>query len=137
MTYYIAVVEHGASESYGVWFPDCPGCVTVGADFDQAIERAAKVLRLWAEGAVEDGDAVPAPSSYNDAMANPDVKESLSRKSVLVRIPLLLNSGRPARANISLDRNLLDAIDEAAKARGLTRSAFLASAARDKILAEA
>jgi len=34
---------------------------------------------------------------------------------------------------LSLDAGLLDAIDEAAKAHGLTRSAFLASAAREKI----
>jgi metal-responsive CopG/Arc/MetJ family transcriptional regulator len=37
------------------------------------------------------------------------------------------------RANLSLDAGLLDAIDDAAKAHGLTRSAFLASAAREKI----
>jgi metal-responsive CopG/Arc/MetJ family transcriptional regulator len=46
---------------------------------------------------------------------------------------LLLDSGRAVRANLSLDAGLLDAIDEAAKAHGLTRSAFLASAAREKI----
>src|SRR5450756_729220 len=45
----------------------------------------------------------------------------------------LLDSGRAVRANLSLDAGLLDAIDEAAKAHGLTRSAFLASAAREKI----
>jgi metal-responsive CopG/Arc/MetJ family transcriptional regulator len=38
--------------------------------------------------------------------------------------------------NLSLDAALLAAIDEAAKARGLTRSAFVASAAREKIAAE-
>jgi HicB-like antitoxin of HicAB toxin-antitoxin system len=53
-----------------------------------------------------------------------------------VMIPLLLDSGRAVRANLSLDAALLAAIDEAAKARGLTRSAFIASAARDKIMAE-
>jgi metal-responsive CopG/Arc/MetJ family transcriptional regulator len=44
-----------------------------------------------------------------------------------------VDSGRAVRANLSLDAGLLDAIDEAAKAHGLTRSAFLASAAREKI----
>ena len=48
-------------------------------------------------------------------------------------VPLLLDKGRPTRANISIDAGLLEAIDAAAKQRGLTRSAFLASAARDKI----
>jgi metal-responsive CopG/Arc/MetJ family transcriptional regulator len=53
-----------------------------------------------------------------------------------VIVPLIFDSGRPARANLSLDSGLLQAIDEAAQARGLTRSAFLASAAREKIVSE-
>jgi hypothetical protein len=45
----------------------------------------------------------------------------------------LLDSGRPAKANLSLDAGLLEAIDEAARSHGLTRSAFITSAAREKI----
>jgi metal-responsive CopG/Arc/MetJ family transcriptional regulator len=48
-------------------------------------------------------------------------------------VPLVLDAGRAVRANLSLDAGHLDAIDEAAKAHGPTRSAFLASAAREKI----
>jgi metal-responsive CopG/Arc/MetJ family transcriptional regulator len=51
--------------------------------------------------------------------------------------PLLIDSGRTVRANVSFDAALLDAIDAAAKERGLTRSAFLSSAARGKIMAGA
>ena len=40
-----------------------------------------------------------------------------------------------ARGNVSLAAALFDAIDAAAKERGLSRSAFLASAAREKIIA--
>jgi metal-responsive CopG/Arc/MetJ family transcriptional regulator len=40
------------------------------------------------------------------------------------------------RANISLDAGMLEAIDAAAKRRGVTRSAYLVSAAKQKILAE-
>jgi hypothetical protein len=54
-----------------------------------------------------------------------------------VMVPLLLDAGRTVRANVSLDAALLDAIDAAAKERGLSRSAFLASAAREKIMAGA
>jgi hypothetical protein len=42
----------------------------------------------------------------------------------------------PVKADLSLDAGLLSAIDEAAERRGLTRSAFLASAAREKIESE-
>jgi hypothetical protein len=48
-------------------------------------------------------------------------------------IPLILDRARPVKANISLDAGLLEAIDDEAKRRGLTRSAFLVSAAIDKI----
>ena len=50
-------------------------------------------------------------------------------------IPLLLDKGRTVRANLTLDAGLLEEIDAEAQLRGLTRSAFLASAARDKIKA--
>jgi hypothetical protein len=58
---------------------------------------------------------------------------SLAEGAALAIVPLLLDAGRAVRGNLSLDAGLLDAIDEAAKAHGLTRSAFLASAAREKI----
>jgi hypothetical protein len=45
-------------------------------------------------------------------------------------VPLIASDSRVVRANISLDKGTLDAIDAAAPARDLTRSAFLAEAAR-------
>ena len=39
----------------------------------------------------------------------------------------------PLMANVTFDAGLLDTIDHEAMRRGLTRSAFLASAAREKI----
>jgi hypothetical protein len=47
-----------------------------------------------------------------------------------------MDAGRAVGVNLSLDAGTLAAIDEAANARGLTRSAFLASAAREKIAHE-
>ena len=52
-----------------------------------------------------------------------------------VLIAVLIDEGRTMRANLTFDAGLLGAIDAAAKERGLTRSAFLASAAREKIAA--
>jgi hypothetical protein len=48
-------------------------------------------------------------------------------------ILLLLDAGRTVRANLTFDAGLLSLIDAEASRRGLTRSAFLASAARDRI----
>jgi hypothetical protein len=52
---------------------------------------------------------------------------------MIATIPLLKLSGKLAKANISLDAGLLETIDEEATRRGMTRSAFLASAAMDKL----
>jgi hypothetical protein len=46
---------------------------------------------------------------------------------------LVFDRGNPAKANISLDTGTLAAIDEEAAAHGLTRLAFMASAALEKI----
>ena len=50
-----------------------------------------------------------------------------------ILIPLVLDAGRTIRANLTFDAGLLAAIDDEATRRGLTRSAFLASAAREKL----
>jgi metal-responsive CopG/Arc/MetJ family transcriptional regulator len=48
-------------------------------------------------------------------------------------VPFIEDTTRTVRANVTFDKGMLDAIDTAAKERGLTRSAFLASAARKEI----
>ena len=55
----------------------------------------------------------------------------------LLDVPRRQSAGRPAKANLSLDAGLLAALDEAAAAKGLTRSAFVASAVREKIVDDA
>lgn len=59
--------------------------------------------------------------------------DDLGQTSPIATIPLILETGRLTRANISLDDGILAAIDAEAERRGVTRSAFLRSAARDKI----
>jgi predicted RNase H-like HicB family nuclease len=136
MARYIAVVESSRKHRYGAWIPDAPGCIAVGKSLDDLSQSAADALKLWVEDAIDVGEGLPKSRSLDEIKTLPDVQESLSRGAALIAIPLLLETGRPARANISLDAGLLQSIDEFAKARGLTRSAFLASAAREKIIAE-
>jgi hypothetical protein len=61
------------------------------------------------------------------------VVRAVAEGAALAVVPLVIDSGGLARANLSIDEWMLTAIDEAARARGLTRSAFLVSAAREKI----
>ncbi|MDR3462029.1 MAG: type II toxin-antitoxin system HicB family antitoxin [Beijerinckiaceae bacterium] len=132
MAHYIGIID-GSAGAYGVVFPDLPGCASMGATIDEAFRNGVEAVRLWVEDARGDGDSVPEPRDMDALRADEDVKSVLAEGGSFVSVPLLLDTGRPARANVSIDAGLLAAIDEAAKERGLTRSAFIASAARDKI----
>jgi hypothetical protein len=50
-----------------------------------------------------------------------------------VLVPVVLDKGRTVRANLTLDAGLLEAIDAEAEKRGLSRSAFVASLARERL----
>ncbi|MGY2051781.1 type II toxin-antitoxin system HicB family antitoxin [Methylobacterium sp. JK268] len=132
---YIALVD-GEAGAYGAAFPDCPGCTAMAATVDETLRLAGDALREWMRDRSAAGLARPVPRSPEALRADPEVAAELAAGSIAVAVPLLLESGRPVRANLSLDADLLAEIDEAAASRGVTRSAFLASAAREKILAE-
>ncbi len=132
---YFGILD-GSGDVWGVRIPDFPGCFGGGGSASAAIADAISAMRLMAQLIAEEGRSLPESRSVEQLRSDEDVAFDPAAGEAFVVLPLLLDSGRPARANISLDRNLLDAIDKAAKARGLTRSAFLASAAREKILAE-
>jgi predicted RNase H-like HicB family nuclease len=128
MTQYFGILD-GADGVWGVRIPDLPGCFGGGATAGEALSDAVSAAREWAEHRASKGYALP-PASSLEGIAG-----SVQPHEAIVTVPVLLDSGRSVRANLSLDAALLEDIDRAAKARGLTRSAFIASAARDKILA--
>lgn len=133
MARYLALVD-GKDGAWGVRIPDFPGCYGGGATMEKAVNDATRALREFAADMVTDGEDIPAPRSY--AQIEAAFKKAKEPWGIVIYIPLLLDKSRPVRANISLDAGLLAAIDEEAARRGLTRSAFLASAALDKIAEE-
>ena len=134
MARYIALID-GEPGAWGVVFPDCDGCTAMGETVDQALARGTEALREWMADRKAAGHASPSPRSAEAVRTDPDFAEDIESGALLASVPLLLDEGRSVRANVSLDAGLLEAIDEAARLRGLTRSAFLASAAREKIAA--
>jgi predicted RNase H-like HicB family nuclease len=132
MPRYIALVD-GKPGAYGVVVPDLPGCTSGGKTVDAALRNAVEAVRLWAEDARAEGQAMPRARTIEVIRRDGEVAAALVEGAVLAVVPLLLDAGRPAKANLSVDAGLLEAIDEAAEAHGLTRSAFIASAAREKI----
>ncbi|MCC6982708.1 MAG: type II toxin-antitoxin system HicB family antitoxin [Bauldia sp.] len=132
MARYIALIDH-ADGLYGVAFPDAPGCVAQAPTQEDAITAAADALAEWVADEAVEGRGAPAPRSVEDLLDEAEIRDALAAGAVLASIPLVRETGRLARANISLDAGLLADIDETARRAGVTRSAFLAAAAREKI----
>ena len=132
MRVYYAVVEQEGDSAFGISFPDLPS-VFSAADVEQDIvANAVEALRLWAED-----ENLPEPSPIAAIRARDDVREALAAGGFLARVPLIEDDTRVVRVNLTFEAGMLEAIDAEAKRRGLTRTAFLASAARKEIEATA
>jgi predicted RNase H-like HicB family nuclease len=127
---YIALIHKDNGSDYGVSFPDLPGCISAGSTLDEARVMAAEALELHLEGLAADGEDAPVPSSLEEIMAN---RENRDAVAILVDPPKLIV--KSVRINVSLPVDVLDEIDRYAEAHGLTRSGFLAKAAKREIAA--
>ena len=134
MTRYIAIIDY-AEGMFGAYFPDAPGCTAMGATEDEVIRDAADALAEWASDELADGRQLAPPRSYVELLKSGE--HDLGKGGMIATIPLILETGKVARANISIDAGLLTSIDEEASRQGITRSAFLAAAARDRLKATA
>ena len=129
MAYYVGILER-AGDSWGVRLFDFDGCVGVGETAETAIAAATEALRNVVSYRISGNHAVPGPSSIDAVLASGEVQPD----ETTVMIPLVVDAGRSVRANLTLDAGLLEAVDAAARRAGVTRSAYFASAVRDKLL---
>ena len=79
----------------------------------------------------EDGEPVP-PRGIE--AVREQVAGSIAEGAVLLMIPYVRDRKRVVRVNLSLEKGFLDTLDEAARMRGMTRSAFVQKAATREIL---
>lgn len=129
MTHYIAIVHKDENSAWGVSFPDLPGCFSAADSEADILPNAMEALEFFAE----DLARMPSPSSIEAIRDLPDIASDLKTGAYLISVPLLKNIGKSARINITLDKGLLEAIDDAAQQRKMTRSGFLAQAAAKEI----
>ena len=129
---YVSFIHRDRDSGYGISFPDFPGCVSVGDTVDDAVHHGCEALAFHVEGLSDDGEPVPPPRTIEAIKADPELA-AWRRGADIVLVPLLLDRGSSKRVNISLDRGLLEAIDDEASRRRMTRSAFLSNAARHEL----
>src|SRR5262245_37069010 len=126
---YIGLIHKDEGSDYGVSFPDFPGVVTAGKDLDDARRMAEEALAFHIEGLLEDGGVLPKASSLEDVMADPANKAG-------VAILVAVRSEAVKRVNVTFPEDVLAQIDRYARDHNMSRSGFLAQAAK-KILEDA
>jgi predicted RNase H-like HicB family nuclease len=127
---YIGILD-GAGKTYGVRIPDLAGCYGGGPTPEEAIADATSAARDWFSHRETKGEAAPKARTLTQILKSETIDAQQNEVAVLISV--ILDTGRTVRANLTFDAGLLEAIDAEATRRGLTRSAFLASAARDRL----
>tara|TARA_R110000868_G_scaffold10896_15_gene52664 strand:+ start:1921 stop:2313 length:393 start_codon:yes stop_codon:yes gene_type:complete len=125
---YIGIVHQEGDSAFGIHFPDIPGCFSAADDLDDLLRHASQALALH----LEDMPA-PQPRTLDALRADREIQAELAAGAFLMAIPFIKLTGRTQKANITLDAGLLQLIDQTARERGLTRSAFLSDVARREI----
>jgi predicted RNase H-like HicB family nuclease len=134
MTAYYAVFVPSEDSKVAVWFPDVPGCQTWGESMERAFAMAMDALEGHLEAMFDDGDPIPVPSSYADAMsaAMKDFEGGTVPDGILLQlVPVPNIQEKPRRINVSLRPSVITLIDRKAESLGMTRSGFLAVAASE------
>jgi predicted RNase H-like HicB family nuclease len=77
MTAYVALVHKDAGTSFGVSFPDVPGCISAGDTMSEALANAAEALGGHLALMRADGDAIPVPRTAKAIEAAPELTDDL------------------------------------------------------------
>lgn len=129
---YPAILEP-TKEGYSLYFPDLPGAISVGDDYENAIENAEESLSLHLYGMISDKEKLPKPTHMSKilkslekgelaALIHPDIFGVKARQE-----------DKAVRVNITMPKSLLEAIDLRARSLKIDRSKLLQKAAREAI----
>jgi predicted RNase H-like HicB family nuclease len=130
MSFVIGLV-HGEGNTFGISFPDFPGCVAGGSTLDETVSRGEDALAVHVESMLEDDESLPLPRSRSAILSDPEFKEDVE-DAILVAVPM--PSARRTRVHVMIDESLLSAVERAAEAEGYTRSGYFERAIRDRLM---
>ena len=124
----ITVVLHSDNgQHYGVCVPDLACCFSAGDSIENALESAKEAIELHLEGLIEEGQDMPIIAPLSQHRHNPDYAGGVW---AVIEVDTSVVEGKAEKINITLPKLLLKRIDDYTHAKHLTRSGFLAEAAR-------
>jgi predicted RNase H-like HicB family nuclease len=87
MSSYIALVHKDEGTSYGVSFPDVPGCISAGDTFEEAVALAAEALAGHLAAMRSDGDPIPTPRTFDELRRDREFVDDASDAIVTIVEP--------------------------------------------------
>jgi predicted RNase H-like HicB family nuclease len=123
MPCYIALFEQDEeTKTFGVVFPDLPGCISSGTTYEEAFQMAHEALSLYADR----NNDMPEPRTLEDIKSQwEDWTEWEKNYTFYIsEIALYPLNPRFKKFNISMDERLVTRIDRISK----NRSAFITQA---------
>lgn len=118
---FVALVSRAPSDGYRADIVDLPGCAAEGRDISELLVNARGGVLNALQALADAGDDWPKATPFEDVTA------PAGAIAMLIDVPF---DDPPLRVNISLGERLLQRLDSAAQARGMTRSGFIAQSVR-------
>jgi len=119
--FFAALLMGDQTSGYRASVPDLPGLTVQARDLADLLGQVRRQALERLQSLADDGEAWPSPTPI-EAIAVP-----AGAWAMLVDVPV---EDAPVRVNISLGERLLQRLDAAAEAHGMTRSGFIAQAVR-------
>ena len=123
MKEYIALFEYEENApGFGVVFPDLPGLISAGDDYEEAFRMAHEALSLYADGEM----SMPEPRSLEKIKSEWDEWSEWETSNLFYigRVALYPLKAKSKKFNISMDEGLVERIDRVTQ----NRSAFIVAA---------
>ncbi|HLP70744.1 MAG TPA: type II toxin-antitoxin system HicB family antitoxin [Rhizobium sp.] len=128
----IVALVHREDGSYGLSFPDLPGCVSAATSLDDLLLDGKEALDLHVEAMLRDGEELPEFRSLQQLQAEPAFGEDFATAELVTLLPVDI-PGRSVKVTITMEEHLLTRLNKAAERQGYTRSGFIAEAVRRKL----
>jgi len=129
---YFAVYEPTDSGGYGVYFPDLPGCISTGNNFEHAKTMAKEALELHIYGIEKDGDDIPvATTSPSDLEIYEETAQGYILSDVTIYPDIVRNQldNRAVKTNTTLPAWLKELAEE----QGVNFSQLLQATLKERL----
>ena len=118
---FVGLAQGAQGTGYVAYVPDLPGVTAEGANLAELLARAREAVLEELQRRSDEGGEWPTPTPLEAVQA------STGTTPFLVDVAV---DDAPVRVNISIGERLLKRIDQAAEARGMSRSGFIAEASK-------